>query len=462
MFSALSDNIQKIFHKLKGKGILTETDIDDAMREIRIALLEADVALPVARSFIQNVKQKAIGSEVLRSVSPGQMVIKIVHDELVNLLEQNNENFINLKDNPSIIMLIGLQGSGKTTSCAKLALRIRTKHKKKVLLVSTDIYRPAAQLQLESLAKQVGIDSLSIIENQKPLDIANRGLSYAKSIEADVIIIDTAGRLQTDENLMKELTDLQSLLNPSEILLVSDAMIGQESIHVAQSFQNYLSNISGIILTRIDGDTRGGVALSMKNVLNCPIKFIGVGEKINEFEEFHGERIASRILGMGDVVSLVEKASQMIDSKEADEIMQKIQKGKFDMNDLLNQMRSMKKMGGIASMIAMIPGMSSIKEKLNPAANEKMLNKTEAIISSMTYKERKNPVILNGPRKKRIASGSGTNIQDVNILIKQYNEASKMIKKVGKMDNKQALRMFKGIGGNAEMLNSKFGNGNNK
>ena len=427
--------------------MLSETDVDAAMREIRIALLEADVALPVARDFIANVRIKAMGVEVLRSISPGQMVIKIVHDELVQLLEQDNGDFIDLRSCPSVMILVGLQGSGKTTSCAKLATRIRNKHKKKVLLVSTDIYRPAAQLQLESLAKQVGIDSLPIVAKEEPLDIAKRAMSYATGIGAEVIIIDTAGRLQTDDKLMQELCDLRSLLKPSEILLVSDAMIGQESINVARAFKQCLGDITGIILTRVDGDTRGGVALSMKDILGCPIKFMGVGEKISELEEFHGERIASRILGMGDVVSLVEKASQTISSEEADKMMQKIQKGRFDMNDLLSQMRSIKKMGNISSLLSMIPGMGAMKDKITNSASDQLMRKTEAIICSMTTKERVDPAIINGPRKKRLAMGSGTTINDVNILMKQYNEASKMIKKLGKMDNKQALRMFKGMGG---------------
>lgn len=451
MFSNFSDNLQKILKKLRSKGILSEKDIDEAMREIRLALIEADVALPVAREFIKIIKEKALGKEVLTSISPGQMVVKIVHDELLQLLEQDSSSFLDLRSSPATLMLVGLQGSGKTTSCAKLALRIRNKHQKKVLLVSTDIYRPAAQLQLESLAKQINLDSLPIIAQEQPIDIAKRALTHAAKIGAEVIVLDTAGRLQTDELLMKELQDLQELLQPSEVLLVSDAMIGQESINIAKTFQQYLGKITGIILTRIDGDTRGGVALSMKQVLGCPIKFMGVGEKVNELEEFHGERIASRILGMGDVVSLVEKASQTLSQEEADNMMQKLKKGKFDMNDLLTQMRSIKKMGNITSLISMIPGMGALKDKIDSSANEGMMRKTEAMICSMTTKERHDPTILNGPRKRRIALGSGTTINDVNILLKQYNEASKMIKKVGKMDNKQALRMFKNFGNGASI-----------
>ncbi len=459
MFSNLSNNLIGIINKLKGRGHLSEEDIDKAMREVRIALLEADVALPVVKEFIEKVKYKAKGTEVLKSIMPGQMVVKIVHDELINILGGNSELLANNEldrlendstkfelnlsvPSPAVIMLVGLQGSGKTTTAAKLALRLKQKKKKKVLLVSTDIYRPAAQLQLESIAKQISIESLTIIPEQNPIEICHRGLEEAKLKQYDVIIIDTAGRLHTDQELMKELLDIKSLTKPTEILLVSDAMIGQEAVTIAKEFNQHL-DITGVILTRVDGDARGGAALSMSVATGCLIKFIGVGEKPNEIEQFQPERAASRILGMGDIISLVERAAETINIEEAEKIANKLKKGHFDMNDLLQQMQSLRKMGSISSVLAMIPGISKFKDMLDTdMLNDKVISHQEAIIKSMTLKERKNPSIMNGSRRQRIAKGSGTKIEDVNKLIKQFNNMGDMIKKLNKPGKREKTSLL--------------------
>lgn len=434
MFSALSTSLSNIFSKIKNRGLLTESDVDNAMREIRIALLEADVAISVVKKFIQDVKEKAIGAKILKSIDPGQLVVKIVHDEIVELLG-NSDNELNLKT-PGVIMMVGLQGSGKTTSTAKLGLRLQQKHKKKVLLVSTDIYRPAAQLQLQNLAKQVNIDSLPIVSEQEPIDIVKRALN--NSFNYDIIIVDTAGRLQTNNELMEELSSIKKITNPTEVLLVSDSMLGQDAVNIAQEFHTRLG-ITGIVLTRVDGDARGGAALSMKITTGCPIKFIGIGEKPNDFEDFHPDRAASRILGMGDVVSLVEKANEMINAEDAEKMAKKLQKGRFDMNDLLSQIKNIKKMGSITSLLSFIPGISKIKDKLSDHVNDSLIIKYEAIINSMTLMERSDPKVINGSRKRRIAKGSGTTVQDINTLIKQYLNASNIIKSLGKK-NKESLK----------------------
>jgi signal recognition particle subunit SRP54 len=342
-------------------------------------------------------------------------------------------------------MMVGLQGSGKTTSAAKLALFLRKRYGRKPFLMSTDIYRPAAQLQLISLAKQIDVPHLDIISDEKPLAITRRGLEKAKEQKSDVIIIDTAGRLQTDDDLMRELEEIKKLSNPTEVILVSDAMLGQEAVNIAQTFSDKIG-ITGIILTRIDGDSRGGAALSMKYVTNKPIKFVGIGEKVNDFEEFHAERAASRILGMGDIVSLVERASDVIEMEEVESMKKKMETGKIDMNDILKQLQNIKKIGSVSSIIGMIPGLGKIKDKLGDAMNDKVLKKQEAIIQSMTYKERSNPIIINASRKKRIASGSGTAVSDVNVLLKKFFDMQMMFKKMGKMDPKKMqnmLNMFK-------------------
>jgi signal recognition particle subunit SRP54 len=446
MFDNLSKGLNAIFSKIKGKAVISEGDLESALREIRIALLEADVALPVIKQFIAEIKDKALGAEVMKSIKPGQMIVKIIHDEIVKILGGVDEKpKLELKGEMPVIMMVGLQGSGKTTSAAKLALFLRKRYGRKPFLMSTDIYRPAAQLQLVSLAKQIDAPHLDIISDEKPLAIVKRGLEKAREQKSDVIIIDTAGRLQTDDELMKELEEIKKLSNPTEVIFVSDAMLGQEAVNIAQTFSEKIG-ITGIILTRIDGDSRGGAALSMKYVTNQPIKFVGVGEKVNEFEEFHAERAASRILGMGDIVSLVERASDVIEMEEVESMKKKMETGKIDMNDILKQLQNIKKIGSVSSIIGMIPGLGKIKDKLNDAMNDKVLKRQEAIIQSMTNKERANPIIINASRKKRIAKGSGTAVSDVNVLLKKFFDMQMMFKKMGKMDPKKMqnmLNMFK-------------------
>lgn len=447
MFSSLSGNLTKIFDKLRRKGVLTEDDINETMRAIRIALLEADVSLAAISELIKNVKAKAIGTELMKSISPGQLIVKIVNDELTHLLGSENQE-INLQAVPPVvIMMVGLQGSGKTTSSAKLGLLLRKKYKKNILMASLDVYRPAAQQQLEVLGKQVEISTLPIIAHEKPLEIAARALNSAKANYCDVLILDTAGRLHTDEQLIDELKQVKKLTNPTEILLVVDSLTGQDAVNIGKEF-NEKVGITGSILTRIDGDARGGAALSMRVVTNVPIKYIGVGEKINEFEAFHPERAASRILDMGDIVSFVEKAAENISMDEVETLSKRVQSGKFDLNDLLSQLKSMKKMGSIASMLSMIPGVGKLKKQLgNVNLDEVNFKSQEAIISSMTLKERKNPKIINASRKIRIANGSGTKVSDVNRLLKQFMDMSSMMKKFGGMDPKkmkQMSRMFNG------------------
>lgn len=440
MFESLSENLSKVFSKLKGKGVLGEDDVNSAMREVRIALLEADVALPVAKDFINKVKEKAVGQEVVKSVSPAQMVIKIVHDNLKEMLGHDASE-INLKTTPpAVVMMVGLQGSGKTTSSGKLGYFLKEKQKKKILLASLDIYRPAAQQQLAVIANQTGIKSVDIIEGQKPLEITERALKQAKQESYDVLILDTAGRLHIDDELMKELQQVKKLANPVETILVADSLTGQDAVNIASSF-NEKVGVTGIILTRIDGDGRGGAALSMKAVTGCPIKFLGVGEKISEFEVFHPDRIASRILDMGDVVSLVERAVENVDMEEAKRLEKKIKKGKFDLNDLAKQLKTMRKMGGIGGMMSMLPGIGKIKKQMGDAQiDERILIRQESIIYSMTKAERINPKIINGSRKKRIAIGSGVEVQDVNRLLKQYKQMAMVMKKIGRMDKKALMR----------------------
>lgn len=447
MFSSLSNNLSKIFDKLRGKGFLHEDDVNAAMREIRIALLEADVALPVAKDFISRVKEKAVGKEVLESVSPGQQVVKIVSDELAAVLDSEDSE-LNLKVTPpAVIMMLGLQGSGKTTSSGKLAHLLKKKKNKKVLLASLDTYRPAAQDQLEVLAKQVDIDSLPIVKGEDPVKITKRALKEAKAGLYDVLILDTAGRLHTDESLMEELNQVQKIAAPVEKLLVADSLTGQDAVNIAQEFNNKIG-VTGIILTRIDGDSRGGAALSMRSITGKPIKFLGVGEKTSEFEVFDANRIASRILDMGDVVALVEEAKEAIDEKEAEKMAAKFKKGVFDMNDLLSQFRSLKKMGGFGKLMGMIPGMGKLKEQMqNANVQGNIIDKQEAIILSMTNRERTRPFVINASRKKRIASGSGTSVADVNKLLKQHMTMSKMMKKFGGMSENDLKRMEGMLGG---------------
>ena len=440
MFKNLSERLSGIFEKLKSRGSLTESDVDAALREVRIALLEADVSLEVVKEFLEKAKKKAVGSKIVKSVSPSQMVIKVVNDTLKEILGEKEEP-INLKSVPPVIILmVGLQGSGKTTTSAKIAKKLKDKNNKKVLMSSLDVQRPAAQEQLETLGKQVDVNAVEIIKGESPVKIAKRSLEQAKKEGFDVLILDTAGRLQIDDELMSEVKNVSKEVSPSEILLVSDAMIGQESVNVAKEFNNKLK-LTGIILTRLDGDARGGAALSMRSVTGCPIKLIGVGEKMEALEVFHPDRIANRILGMGDVVSLVEEASETIKKEDAEKLDKKIKDGHFSLDDLSKQLGQMKKLGGIKGILAKLPGANKIQDQMNKAnIDDKVILKQQAIISSMTYEEKNNHKIIHASRKKRIAAGSGTSVQEVNKLLKQYHTMLKMMKKYGNMDKKTLMR----------------------
>ena len=445
MFQTLTQNLTKIFDKIKGAGALTEAHIDSAMRDIRIALLEADVALPVVRAFISEVSEKAKGVEVVKSVSPAQMVIKIINDEMIRLLQPDeNESKINLQSVPPVnLLIVGLQGSGKTTASAKLALKLKNQGKK-VLLVSLDTYRPAAQDQLEILAKSIEVDSLPIIKEQLPIAITERAMTAAKLSGYDVVIYDTAGRLHIDDDMINEAIKVKSLVKPTETFLVMDAMIGQDAVTVASNF-NHKLDITGVILSRIDGDSKGGAALSVRYITGKPIKFLSTGEKPDDFEEFDAKRIASRILDMGDVVSFVERAASVIDRSEAEKTAAKLKKGQFDLDDYISQIKMIKKMGGLGSMMNFLPGISKLSDKIGDlSSGEKALVSQMAIVNSMTKKERKNPDILNASRKKRVATGSGTTVQQVNILLKQFKQISTTMKKVSRMNPKTLLRS--GIG----------------
>ena len=430
MFENLSNRLQAVFSGLKKTGSIDEAALDTAMRDIRRALLEADVSLDVVKKFISEVKQKAIGQEIIRSISPGQMIIKLVNDELINILGSDTADINIDGKKPASIMLVGLQGSGKTTSIAKLANLIKNKFNKNVLLVSLDVNRPAAFEQLQTLANNIDIDLLPKVENQTPLNIAKRAIAAAEINNIDLILFDTAGRTSIDKNLMKELKDLESIINPIETLLTLDSMTGQDTINVAKNFSEKI-NLTGSILTRIDGDARGGAALSLKMTTGCPIKFIGNGEKINDLEIFHPDRIANRILDMGDVVTLVEKAVENIDQLEAQKMAERLQQGEFDLNDLLSQINQMKKMGGISSMLKFIPGMKSLGDKANNVSDD-AIKKQEAIILSMTTYERRKPKMINSSRKQRIAQGSGTVVSEVNRILKQHRKMADMMKKISK------------------------------
>jgi signal recognition particle subunit SRP54 len=448
MFDSLTDRLGTVFDKLTRRGALSESDVDAALREVRQALLEADVALPVARDFIKQVRERAVGQEVVKSVTPGQMVVKIVHDTLVETLGAETAD-INLNAvPPAPIMMVGLQGSGKTTTTAKLAKRLVERDKKKVLMASLDTRRPAAMEQLKVLGEQIDVPTLPIVEGQNPVDIAKRAMQAAKLQGFDIILLDTAGRMHVDEALMAEVKAVQAVANPVETLLVADSLTGQDAVNVAEQFNKRL-NLTGIVLTRIDGDGRGGAALSMRAVTGCPIKLLGVGEKLDELETFHPDRIASRILGMGDVVSLVEKATENIDEEQAEQLAKKIQKGQFDLNDLLDQLRQISKMGGLDGLMAMLPGVGKMKKQMAAAnIDAKLIKRQEAIILSMTAEERLKPKVIHASRKKRIAAGSGTSVQEVNRLLKQFKQMSGMMKKVSKMGKKGMLRGgLPGLGG---------------
>ena len=435
MFENLTDKITSIFDKLKGKGIIDEVSLNEALREIRIALLESDVSIKVAKDFIDKVKAKALGKEVIKSISPSQMVVKIVNDELTDLLGSESYE-VNLQSKPpAIILMVGLQGSGKTTTSAKLAKWIEKNKKKKVLMASLDIYRPAAQEQLVTLGESNKIDVLPKQDKKKPIEIANFAKKEAENNDYDVLILDSAGRNHIDKKMMLEIKEISEFSKFTEIFFVSDSLTGQDAVNTAASFSEKI-NLTGIILTRLDGDGRGGAALSMKETIDKPIKFIGVGEKIDDLEVFHPERIANRILGMGDVVSLVEKASEQIDKEDAEKLQKKILKGKFSLTDYSKQLDQLTKMGGIQGFLKYLPGMSGLKEKVEQSMeNNDIFKKQKAIISSMTKKEKNFPDIVKASRKIRISKGSGTSVQDINKLLKQFKKMSQMMKKMGKNKN---------------------------
>ncbi len=453
MFDNLSDRLGGVFDRLKGRGALKEQDVRDAMREVRVALLEADVALPVARRFIDAVTEKAIGQEVLRSVSPGQQVVKIVHDELIATLtgedgDQAGEGLKLDAKPPVVVMMVGLQGSGKTTTTAKLGKLIREKHGKKAMMASLDVNRPAAQEQLAVLGTQVDVATLPIVAGQQPVDIARRAMESAKLQNFDVLLLDTAGRLHVDEALMAEMKAVSSVSAPTEVLLVVDSLTGQDAVNVAQSFSGEVP-LTGVVLTRMDGDARGGAALSMRAVTGKPIKFAGTGEKLDAIETFRPASVADRILGMGDVVSLVEKAAATIKEEEAAKLAENFEKGKFDLNDLRMQLKQMQNMGGLGMLAGMMPGMKKAKQAMNAAnMDDKVLVHMDAIIGSMTAKERANPNLMNAKRKKRVAAGSGTDVQTVNKLLKMHQEMGRAMKQLRKMGGLKGLAaMFGGGGG---------------
>ena len=432
MFENLTNKLESIFTKLKSAPSLTEEQVDSGLKEIRLALLEADVALPVTKEFIKNIKPKAIGQEIIKSTSPGQMIVKIVFDELVRILGSKNEELSFKSVPPASLLLVGLQGSGKTTSAAKLAKTIEKNFKKKVMLVSLDVYRPAAQEQLKLLANANDIQCLPIVDKQQPIDITKRAINAANINGSDVIIFDTAGRTQVDLQMMTEIKQIKEIINPTETILVADSLTGQIAVNVAKEFDSTV-NLSGIILTRVDGDARGGAALSMKHITGKPIKYIGVGEKITDLEIFHPDRLANRILGMGDVISLVEKAQQDLSQEKIKKTEEELKKGIFTMDSYLSQLRQMKKMGGMEGVMSMLPGINKMKSKMDQAnIDEKMLIENEAIILSMTKKEKENPKIISGSRRKRISIGSGVEVSKINKLLKQFKMMSDMMKKMSK------------------------------
>ncbi len=445
MFDSLTSKLGEIFEGLTKRSTLSASDVDSALREIRVALLEADVALDVVKSFIETIRQRATGEKVLRSVTPGQMVIKLVHDHLVEILggsgDVTDPNFVNADLNlagvpPVVVLLVGLQGSGKTTTSAKLGLRIKRRNKKKVLMASLDIYRPAAQQQLEVLGAQSDVPTLPVIMGEKPVAIASRALSTARQEGYDIVILDTAGRMHIDQELMDEIAQISAATNPIETLLVADAMTGQDAATMAKEFDEKVG-VTGIVLTRVDGDARGGAALSMHAVTGKPIKLMGVGEKPEELESFQASRFAGRILGQGDIVSLVEKAADVIEKEDAEKLAEKMLKGQFTLNDMADQLKQVRSMGDVGGLMGLIPGLSKMKKQISEAnLDDKLIVRQQAILSSMTPVERERPKILNGSRRRRIANGSGTTVQDVNRLMKQHKQMGQMMKKMGKRGRK--------------------------
>jgi signal recognition particle subunit SRP54 len=453
MFDTLSDRLSGVFDKLRGRGALSEADVRAAMREVRIALLEADVALSVAREFVEKATERAVGSDVLRSVTPGQMVVKIVSDTLTETLGADASELLIDVTPPAVIMMVGLQGSGKTTTTAKLAKRLREKERKKVLMASLDVNRPAAQEQLAVLGTQTEVATLPIVAGQSPVEIAKRALQSAKLQGYDVLMLDTAGRLHVDQALMDEMKAVADVANPAEILLVVDSLTGQDAVNVAKNFAEQVP-LTGVILTRMDGDARGGAALSMRAVTGQPIKFAGTGEKLDALEPFHPARVAQRILGMGDVVSLVERAAETIQQEDAEKLAKRMAQGKFDLNDLRMQLRQMQKMGGLGMLAGMIPGLKKAQQQIAASGvNDKTLVHLDALIGSMTQKERDRPELLNAKRKIRVAKGAGLQVQDVNKLLKMHKDMETTMKKLKKMGGLKGLaKMFGGGGGLGGML----------
>ena len=448
MFESLGDRLSGVFDRLRGRGALTEADVRAAMREVRIALLEADVALPVVREFVDKATEQAVGQQVLRSVTPGQQVVKIVHDALVEMLGAEEAGLDIEVTPPAIIMLVGLQGSGKTTTTAKLAKRLAAKDRKKVLMASLDVNRPAAQEQLAVLGRQADVATLPIVPGQPPVDIARRAVNAARLQGYDVLMLDTAGRLHVDQALMDEMKAVAQVSAPQEVLLVADALTGQDAVNVAKAFVDEI-DLTGVILTRLDGDARGGAALSMRAVTGRPIKYAGVGEGIDKIEPFSPERIAGRILGMGDIVSLVERAHETIKVEEAEALAQKMAKGQFDLNDLRSQLQQMQRMGGLGALAGMLPGIGKLKNQINQSGvlEGNVLGRLDAIISSMTPKERTRPELMNAKRKIRVAKGSGTTVQEVNKLLKMHQEMATAMKKLRKMGGLSKLGALFGGGG---------------
>jgi signal recognition particle subunit SRP54 len=440
MFDSLTGRLGDVLDRLKRRGALKEQDVEAALREVRVALLEADVALPVVRDLVAKVKEKAVGRDVLKSITPGKMVVKIVHDTLVETLGGDSEEIVLPVDPPGAILMVGLQGSGKTTTTGKLALRLKDREHKKVLMASLDVARPAAQEQLKILGEQAGVATLPIVAGQRPVEIARRAMEAARFGGFDVVLLDTAGRLHIDEALMEEVAAVRDASMPLETLLVADAMTGQDAVNVAKAFHDRLG-LTGIVLTRIDGDARGGAALSMRAVTGCPIKLLGVGEKLDALEAFHPDRVAGRILGMGDVVSLVEKVAESVDAEDAEKLAAKLTKGEMDLNDLAEQLRQLRKMGGVSGLMGLLPGVAKMKNQMAQAnIDESALKRQEAIIQSMTPYERRKPQVIQASRKRRIAAGSGTGVPEVNKLLKQFMTMNKMMKKVGKLGKKGMMR----------------------
>ncbi|UZK67182.1 signal recognition particle protein [Sphingomonas sp. M1-B02] len=447
MFESLSDRLGGVFERLRGRGALNEADVRTAMREVRIALLEADVALPVARDFVDKVTEQAVGHQVLRSVTPGQQVVKIVHDALVEMLGSDTSELEIAVTPPAVIMLVGLQGSGKTTTTAKLAKLLAKSQGKKVLMASLDVNRPNAQEQLAVLGTQTDTATLPILAGQQPVDIARRALQSAKLQGFDVLMLDTAGRLHVDQALMDEMKAVADIARPAEILLVVDSLTGQDAVNVAKNFSDQVP-LTGVILTRMDGDARGGAALSMRAVTGKPIKFAGMGEKLDAIEPFHPKRVAGRILGMGDVVSLVERAAEAVNEEDAERMANRLAKGQFDMNDLRSQLAQMRRMGGIGALAGMIPGMKKAQPAMaGGAVDEKILLRMDAMIGSMTPKERSRPELLNAKRKIRVAKGSGVTVQDVNKLLKMHQEMQTAMKRLKKMGGLKGMLGMLGKGG---------------